>query len=195
LRSLSIGQLGGAQIGNQFLGSIPTELCALTDLIRLALDNNLLTGTIPECLGSSLTNLAQFVVQNNSLEGTIPTSFQKLTMLELLDFAINNFTGTFLDDWIENFSSLKQLSFNRNNFDGTLPSSLASLTNLELLSGSRNNFSGPLPELGNAPKLWWIDCAENQLTGTISISFSNLTGLGKRNSSGIPTKRPCGSEF
>jgi Leucine-rich repeat (LRR) protein len=184
LRSISIGPLGGFQVGNRFVGSIPTELCALTDLMQLAFENNLLTGTIPECLGSSLTNLTKFIVRNNSLEGTIPTSFQKLTMLELLDFAINDFTGTFLDDWIENLSSLQQLSFNRNNFVGTLPSSLTSLTNLELLSCSWNNLSGPFPELGNAPKLWWIDCAENQLTGTISISFSNLTGLGKRNSSG-----------
>ncbi|KAF6151297.1 hypothetical protein GIB67_020619 [Kingdonia uniflora] len=41
-----------------------------------------------------------------------------------------------------------------------------------------NNFSGTIPPtLGNLPKLYWLDLAGNQLTGTISVSTALTPGL------------------
>jgi Leucine-rich repeat (LRR) protein len=144
---------------------------------------NQMTGTIPECIGSSLTKLTQFWVASNSLKGTFPTSFfQKLTLLESVDMSDNHFHGTFPGDgdWIGNLTHLKDLSFSKNSFAGVLPSSLSFLTNLERISGYSNNFTGPLPELGNAPNLSFISFSYNQLTGTVPASFESLTALSKR---------------
>jgi hypothetical protein len=174
-----LGSTYDSETGNLFTGSIPAELCALTDLISINLDLNLLTGTISECIGTSLTNLAHFAVGSNSLEGTIPTSFQHLTLLENVDVYDNNFNGTFPGDWIENLTRLQALNFFNNNFSGGLPSALSSLTDLALLSGATNNFTGPLPELGNQPRLFLVDLSFNQLTGTVPDSFSTLPSLGK----------------
>jgi hypothetical protein len=166
--------------GNLFTGSIPLELCALTDLIGIDFTSNLLTGTIPECIGISLANLEFFLVASNSLEGTIPKSFQNLTLLGILDVSDNNFNGTFPGDWIGNLTFLNHLDFSENNFVGTLASSLSSLTNLEFIAGSYNNFTGPLPEFGKASsKLQELLFSNNQLTGTVPVSFSNLTALSK----------------
>jgi hypothetical protein len=189
LQYLSIGSF--FEYGNLLTGSIPAELCALTELTYLDVSNNLLTGTIPECIGSSLTNLNNFAVDFNGLEGTFPTSLQKLTLLEVLDLGSNVFHGTFSGDWFENLTHVEILMFNDNNFSGTLASSLSTLSKLKVLNGSSNNFTGPLPEFRNAPDLFYILLADNQLTGTVPVSFSSLTALSKQLS--CRTERICGS--
>ena len=41
-----------------------------------------------------------------------------------------------------------------------------------------NNLSGPIPSLlGNLVKVNWLDLAENQLTGTLSVSNASQPGL------------------
>jgi Leucine-rich repeat (LRR) protein len=192
LQIITIGALPGssdAESANLFTGSIPSELCSLTDMTRIHMSNNRLTGTIPECIGSNLTNLTQFLVFSNTLQGTIPASFQQLTLLEILYISNNHFHGAFPEDWIENLIHLEQLAFSQNNLVGSLPPSLSLLTNLEAIDGSWNNFTGPLPEFGiyatlSNNKLSLIDFSHNQLTGTVSVSFSNLTALGKHFSGG-----------
>jgi LRR receptor-like serine/threonine-protein kinase FLS2 len=190
-----------AEEGNRFSNSIPTELCTLTDLIVLGLSQNQLTGTIPECLGTSLTNLRVLNVRSNQLQGTIPTSSLKsLTLLERLDLSDNQFSGTLFPandnndsgSWMEPLIKLQTLAFYKNQFVGTLPESLWSssslsltvLTNLEFISGSWNNFTGPLPTFDatsatTAVSLQAIDFSYNQITGTISTWLATLPSLGK----------------
>jgi Leucine-rich repeat (LRR) protein len=167
--------------GNFFTGTIPSELCLLTDLTSIHVSHNRLTGTIPECIGSNLLNLTQFLAHSNNLQGTIPSSFRQLSLLQILDISHNYFHGApFPEDWIESLIHLEQLGFSKNHLVGTLPQSLSLLTNLEVIDGSWNNFTGPLPELGvlATKMLSIIDFSHNQLTGTVSVSFSNLTALG-----------------
>jgi Leucine-rich repeat (LRR) protein len=179
LRKIALGTLFIGETGNLFTGSIPAELCALTDMREIDLSSNLLTGTIPECIGSSLTSLNIFSVGFNILEGTIPTSFQELTLLRSMFISSNYLHGEFSSDWIQNLTYLTGLTFNDNNFSGTLAPSLSTLSNLNFIDGSVNGLTGPLPEFGNAPDLHYILLAYNQLTGTVPVSFSSLTALGK----------------
>ncbi|KAI7978996.1 putative inactive receptor kinase [Camellia lanceoleosa] len=59
---------------NSFMGSIPNSIQNLTFLTGLNLQNNSLTGTIPNL---NLPNLKHFNLSNNHLNGSIPSSLKK----------------------------------------------------------------------------------------------------------------------
>ncbi|KAL3685523.1 hypothetical protein R1sor_003545 [Riccia sorocarpa] len=71
-------------------GTIPTDIAGLLQLTELALDNNLLTGSIPNL--SALTKLKYLRLQNNSLSGTIPDFLGSLP-LSVLTLDNNLFEG------------------------------------------------------------------------------------------------------
>ena len=100
---------------------------SLTNLERLYLSYNQLTGTIPPALGS-LTNLERLYLSYNQLTGTIPPALGSLTNLEWLNLSYNQLTGT-------------------------IPPALGSLTNLEWLNLSGNQLTGCIPQdLGGIPQ-------------------------------------------
>ncbi len=77
---------------NNLSGTIPSELCNLsTNVYRLILNNELgsgsLSGSIPSCL-SGLTGLDQLYLQDNQLSGTIPQSILDLGIANF--FTYNN---------------------------------------------------------------------------------------------------------
>ena len=77
---------------NNLSGTIPSELCNLsTNVFRLILNNELgsgsLSGSIPSCL-SGLTGLDQLYLQDNQLSGTIPQSILDLGIANF--FTYNN---------------------------------------------------------------------------------------------------------
>ncbi|RLN34703.1 putative leucine-rich repeat receptor-like serine/threonine-protein kinase [Panicum miliaceum] len=61
-------------VGNNLTGPIP-DMSPLHHLASLHLEDNGLTGSLPESLGS-LTRLEELSVQNNNLQGTIPSSIR-----------------------------------------------------------------------------------------------------------------------
>lgn len=62
-------------------GEIPNAFALLSALTLLWLDNNVLTGTIPDL--SNLTSLKSLHLDNNDLSGTIPASLGTLPLTEL----------------------------------------------------------------------------------------------------------------
>ena len=74
--------------GNQLTGTIPTELGNLSNLTVLSLWDNQLSGTIPTELGN-LSNLISLWLDQNALRGEIPASFTGLASLEALTFISN----------------------------------------------------------------------------------------------------------
>ena len=61
---------------NQLTGTIPTELALLTNVTEIALNDNLLEGTLPPELGTSLTKLSDFFAHNNpGITGQVPESY------------------------------------------------------------------------------------------------------------------------
>ena len=88
---------------NQFTGPIP-ELGNLTNLQRLYLNSNHLSGSIPASLGS-LTNLTDLGLHNNQLSGSIPTSLGSLSNLQYLLLYSNQLTGD-IPSGISNLASL-----------------------------------------------------------------------------------------
>lgn len=79
---------------NDFMGSVPTELFLLTDLVSFYVARNYrLTRTLTSALGA-LTKLKYLNWSDLSLNGTIPTEIGLLTALTYLGLHSNNIIGT-----------------------------------------------------------------------------------------------------
>ena len=70
----------------------PTQVCELTNLTRLQLHSNELTGEIPSCIGN-LTNLTYLELSSNELTGEIPPEIGNLTNLTHLQLGWNQLSG------------------------------------------------------------------------------------------------------
>lgn len=62
---------------NQFTGTIPVSLAAMSSLEQLTLDSNKLTGSIPSALGDIGNHLLVVSAAYNSLVGTFPSGLCK----------------------------------------------------------------------------------------------------------------------
>eukprot|EP00258_Populus_trichocarpa_P026678 XP_024442697.1 receptor-like protein EIX2 [Populus trichocarpa] len=169
--------------GNQLNGSLPerfsqrSELFSASfrcdigsDILRvLDLSNNLLTGSIPDCLrGLVVLNLASnnfsgkipssigsmlelqtLSLHNNSFVGELPLSLRSCSSLVFLDLSSNKLRGE-IPGWIgESMPSLKVLSLQSNGFSGSIPPNLCHLSNILILDLSLNNISGIIPKCLN----------------------------------------------
>ena len=88
------------------MGSLP-EIMGLNFVTVFRLENQFLTGGIPESWGS-LTALQTLNLKGNGLSGELPTSFTNLKHVGLVDLSNNNFDGPIPDAWIQ-MESLKLL--------------------------------------------------------------------------------------
>ena len=163
----------------QFSGRIPTELGLLaqnTSVFQMAMDNNLLTGSLPTELGNT-KHMTLLHVGGNQLSGSIPSE------LGLLEYFINSMavfgnslTGAIpselgnLDPW--------RLWISRNQLSGPLPTELASMSRLEILRLHDNHLTASLPvEFSLLTNLRELSLADNFLTGTIQAELGALTAL------------------
>ena len=114
---------------NNLVGTLPSELSALTNLVSLDFDSNAnLGGTLPAEFGG-LIQLTSLDIDSGSFSGTIPESLYQLTNLEALDIDLNQFTGT-LSTSIGNLVNLNVLQIDSNAFTGPVPSEINQLENL-----------------------------------------------------------------
>jgi hypothetical protein len=77
---------------NNLIGTIPTEMGLLTNLVVWGMERGALSSTIPTQIGS-LTNLTFLDLDFNVLTGSIPSELYLLTGLTQLDLNNNQFTG------------------------------------------------------------------------------------------------------
>ena len=149
-----------------FIGPIPTEYGALSQLESVWLFDNKLTGPIPSSF-SNLRRIQQFRVQRNqltgsipnirwvnatkvelqtnSLEGELPTGLVDMPMLTNLLIEENKLSGTINPDIFNNKTVLRAVWLQDNNFTGPIPSTLANLESLMSLGLNFNNFEGDVP--------------------------------------------------
>ncbi|MCH2406317.1 MAG: leucine-rich repeat domain-containing protein, partial [Nitrosopumilus sp.] len=96
---------------NQLTGSIPSEICNLTNLTELNLSNNQFTGSFPSEIGN-LTNLEILDLSRNSIYGSIPSEIGNLTNLTGLDLGGNELTGEILDSICDIYWSSSEFYIN-----------------------------------------------------------------------------------
>jgi len=137
----------------------------------LYLDNNELTGTIPEWTGTSM--ITQLQLNNNQLTGQIPASIFDLPQILVLDLSNNVLTGPPIFPNTSN-TNITSIDYSGNQLTGAIPT-LTYVESLSCLSLTFNNLSGVIP--GLPVSLQYLLLAGNNLYGNLPSSLSNLTAL------------------
>ncbi|KAI9198853.1 hypothetical protein LWI28_023084 [Acer negundo] len=163
---------------NLLTGAIPQEIGSLKNLVELHLGGNRFYeyhgagGSIPS-LGH-LTNLRILDLSSNEFDGPIPSSLGHLTNLRILNLSFNEFDGP-IPSSLGHLTNLRILDLSSNYLVGSIPSTLGNLTNLRILDPSSNHLVGSIPStLGNLTNL---DLSSNYLVGSIPSTLGNLTNL------------------
>ncbi|KAK2995214.1 hypothetical protein RJ640_006953 [Escallonia rubra] len=118
----------------------PNTLTRLDQLRVLSLQNNSLTGAIPDLSG--LDNLKAVFLDHNSFAGSFPPSVTSLHRLKTLDLSYNNLTGS-LPVSLTNLDRLYYLRLDSNRFNGSIPP--LNQSSLRVFNVSRNNLTGAVP--------------------------------------------------
>lgn len=153
--------------GNLLSGEFPTAILSLTNLQKLDISSNKLTGNVPNL--SVLINLKYLNISNNSLSGDVFPSFSSLSNLEEIYVGDNAFTFSSTD--FSGFTQLSILDIANCGFTAVPPS----LQNLKSLNISRNQISD-YSNLSTIPNLEELKISGNQLTAIPSV-IGNLTKL------------------
>eukprot|EP00253_Pinus_taeda_P022106 PITA_22106 len=137
--------------GNQLSGHIPAELCRKnTWLTIFYLESNLLNGTIPDSL-FNCTNLRKIDLGDNQLSGVMSTKFCKLTHLQRLSLGDNKLvsgstTSCPILSALTNCSSLRQILLYSNHLTGRLPPCMGQLsTSMDALILEFDELTGEIP--------------------------------------------------
>lgn len=158
---------------NELSGPIPEQLCYCLLMNRLSLASNRMSGSLPSCLGS-VKGLAYVRVERNVLSGPLPPSFGELTMLETLSVGSNRFNGTIPEQW-GGMTNLQSMHIGPNRLVGPLPETLAALVKLEYLALSNMAINGEVPwVIASLPRLRQLFMSRCGLTGTIPAFLARL---------------------
>jgi hypothetical protein len=122
-----------------------------------------------------LNLLGFFYVNDNMLTGTIPEDLYGMTSLFRLRLQSNIGLYDPIPESISRLSSLREHNVSGTEFRGNLPSGLFDLSELQFLDLSDSAYSGPLSEsFVNLPNIQDILLANNKFTGTIPSAFEQL---------------------
>jgi len=151
---------------NKLNGTVPETLNHLTNLQHLYLDNNALSGSIPDL--SSLTTLTYLYLSHNHLSGPIP-DLSGLTSLSWLLLDNNALSGSI--SAIRDLTHVFVLNLSHNQLSGQITD--LSKTVVQFLDLSHNQLSGPIPDL-RGPMLS-LDLSYNQLSGSVPPSITQTS--------------------
>lgn len=119
------------------------SLCSVPSVNVLSLNNNSITGEIPQEI-VNCKQLTHFYARDNRLLGNLPESISGLNNLKRLVISNNNFSGKLPD--LPRITGLLTFLAEFNQFSGEIPQ--FDFSNLQQFNVSFNNFSGPIPDFG-----------------------------------------------
>eukprot|EP01060_Flectonema_neradi_P024738 TRINITY_DN33618_c0_g1_i1.p1 TRINITY_DN33618_c0_g1~~TRINITY_DN33618_c0_g1_i1.p1 ORF type:complete len:888 (+),score=167.09 TRINITY_DN33618_c0_g1_i1:76-2739(+) len=130
-------------------------------------------------------NLISLVLNNNNLTGFIPESLVNLHNLQVLSLEENNLSGN-IPTTINTMTSLTKIQLSSNKLSGVLPP-LSPLTNLKYFWATGNQFSGLAPDVSGCKALVVYNVNNNMLT---SITGDEVFNYENCDLSGNPFKCP-----
>jgi hypothetical protein len=179
LRSLNLTDNGLART------PVPREMGLLTELIRVDLSKNRLTGPVPTELGD-LNRLSALRIDSSEVTGSIPTEIGRLSHLRLLSLSNNRMTSVIPTE-IGRITNLVELdlalihgeaSVRGSGLVGRLPSELFLLTQLEVLDLATSSLTGSLPtSVGSLKRLSSLALSNNFISGTVPTQLGDLVDL------------------
>ena len=121
---------------NFFVGSLPSEVGNLVQLVELDLSKNMFSGEIPSSL-SSCTSLQFLYMEGNFFQGVLPTSLSFSRGIQVMDLSRNKFIGQ-IPNFLEKLS-LKNLNLSFNDFQGEVPTKgvFANASTISVFGNSR----------------------------------------------------------
>ncbi|KAL8503942.1 hypothetical protein ACS0TY_022609 [Phlomoides rotata] len=159
-----------------FKGTIPNDIGNLTNLVRLELHHNDLSGSIPHTF-THFPTLQGLYLNNNNLKGLVSEDLCDLHNLVELDLGFNRLSGP-IPTCLGNVSSLRNIFLNSNMLTSTIPSTLWDLKDLLTLDLSSNSFTGFLPlEIANLVAANYINLSMNNLYESIPNTIGKLQNL------------------
>ncbi|KAJ4777516.1 Leucine-rich repeat receptor-like protein kinase family protein [Rhynchospora pubera] len=160
---------------NQLSGPLPFTFVNLTKMREIDISSNNLSGEIPGEFYKSWPELIVFKVQNNSLTGRIPQDIGLAKKLTVLFINKNSLVGPIPSE-IENLVLLTQLVLSENSLSGPIPPSIGNLKNLISLFLVYNNLSGEIPdEIGLALQIFTVN--KNNFSGALPSCLKNCSAL------------------
>ncbi|KAA8547681.1 hypothetical protein F0562_004110 [Nyssa sinensis] len=169
------------QIGHQNLqGTIPLNLSNLTELERLELQWNNISGPLPSLNG--LSSLQVLMLSNNQFSSIPIDFFTGMSSLQSVEIDNNPFSAWQIPESLRNASTLQNFSANSANLSGKIPEFLGpdefpGLINLHL---AFNNLEGELPSSfsGSQIESLWVNGQKSdaKLSGRIDV-IQNMTFL------------------
>ncbi|KAL9229528.1 hypothetical protein vseg_004986 [Gypsophila vaccaria] len=131
----------------------------------------------------TLPFLLSLDLSGNNFSGPIPDSFSGLTRLTKLTLSHNSLLGP-IPDSLSQLASLEELYLDYNSLDGPIPESFSLFTRLNRLELQGNRLSGELPDLSRLSSLYFLNCADNSISGEFPSSFpASLVEVSLRNNS------------
>ncbi|XP_051124009.1 probable LRR receptor-like serine/threonine-protein kinase At2g16250 isoform X2 [Andrographis paniculata] len=139
------------------------SLSKLPSLITFNASGFVLNGSIPEWLGTRLTNLHVLDLRSSAIYGSIPMSI-----------------GGQIPTELSSLHNLTRLDLSSNYLSGGIALSFTSLSRLKFLNLSRNSLSAVVPpQLGDLPQLMELDLGFNSLSGSLPEELKRMKNLRK----------------
>jgi hypothetical protein len=162
---------------NFFTGPI-TFFDSGSSLIVLMLQNNMLSGPLPDMFGE-MVNLVFLNLGYNNLSGPLPSSLSVLPQIGKIYLDHNNFSGSLpsISSPASCLSSLscpwyflQHLYLAHNRLTGLIPDSFHFLSSLSILVLNQNLLSGPFPRFGgnSMPVLSYLVLSDNMFAGPLT---------------------------
>lgn len=174
LLSTNLGLLEELDLSmNNLTGEITRVLS--TSLTVLNLSSNLLSGKIPEKIGScSVVDLS-----HNGLYGDLSSMQYWSDMLEVLDLSFNQLSGGLADE-VSRFVRLRNVNISHNALFGAIPSNYGLFPKLTSVDLSFNQLYGTVPaSFFNSSTLSFLCLSNNELSGSLplpgTVSFISLS--------------------
>ncbi|KAF8010125.1 hypothetical protein BT93_J0934 [Corymbia citriodora subsp. variegata] len=169
------------QIGRQGLqGTLPPDINALTQLERLELQFNNISGALPSLSG--LSSLQVLMLSNNQFDSVPADFFDGLSSLQSVEVDNNPFAAWEIPRSLQKASTLQNFSANSANVTGKVPDffGASDFPGLTLLHLAMNDLDGGLPPSfsGSQIQSLWLNgrAGSGKLSGRIDV-IANMTSL------------------